>query len=106
MQRSAELLAPIERSVPYREAYSVPEVATLLGGASERWVWGLVEQGELPSFKLGGKRLVSRRNLTEFIERLCADEQQARDAAAGPRGHDAEVHLPATPTRHEFGAGA
>lgn len=92
MQRSAEVTAPIGESVPQREAYPIPEVAVLLGGASERWVWALVERGDLPSFKVGGRRLVRRADLLAYIDRLCADEQQARTAV--------------TSTRHEFGASA
>lgn len=61
----------------------MPEVAVLLGGSSERWVWSLVDRGDLPSFKIGGKRLVSRRALIAYLEQLAAQEQQARAAAAG-----------------------
>lgn len=93
MQRSAELTAPIGESVPHREAYPIPEVAVLLGGASERWVWALVERGELPSFKAGGRRLVRRADLLAYIDRLSADEQRARAAVTSS-------------TRHEFGASA
>ncbi len=81
-----------QQSVPYREAYSVPEVAQLLGGASKRWVDELIATGELPSVKIGGRRLVARADLLAFIERMRADERKARAAV--------------TPTRHEFGTTA
>lgn len=80
MQQSADRITQIEQSVPYREAYSVPEVAQLLGGASDRWVWTLVNNGALPAIRIGGRRLVPRADLLAFIEKLRADEQRARAA--------------------------
>lgn len=83
MHQSAGLTTQTEQSVPQREAYSVPEVAALLGGSSERWVWTLVNTGALPSFKAGGRRLVARTDLLAYIDGLRADELKAREAAAG-----------------------
>lgn len=94
MQPSAEAIAPTGQSIPHREAYPIPEVAVLLGGASERWVWALVERGELPSFKAGGRRLVRRTDLLAYIKGLRDDDQRAREAAT------------VTPIRHTFEATA
>lgn len=69
-------------SIPNRDAYPVPEVAVLLGGVGERFVWKLIATGELRSFKSGRLRLVARRDLDAFIDRLREDELQARAAAA------------------------
>lgn len=81
MQRSEVPNAPTGESIQYREVYQVPEVAVLLGGASERWVWSLVDRKVLPSVKIGGKRLIPRADLIAFIEGLREDERTAREAA-------------------------
>jgi excisionase family DNA binding protein len=83
MQRSTGTNAPPDRSeIPQRDAYPVPEVAALLGGVTPRYVWKLIDSGELPSFKVGARRLVARTDLDAYIARLRADEQRAREAAA------------------------
>jgi hypothetical protein len=82
MHQSAGSTTQAEQSIPYREAYTVPEIAVLLGGASERWVWTQVDTGELPSFKASGRRLVARADLLAYIDGLRADELKAREAAA------------------------
>lgn len=50
-------------------AYSVEDVADLLSVGRSKVVQ-LVSTGELPSVKLGGRRLVTRRDLDEFVEGL------------------------------------
>lgn len=62
------------------EAYDVPTVARKLGGITERTVWNLIAAKELPSFKAGRRRLVSRRALRGYIERQEAAELE--DVAA------------------------
>lgn len=68
-------------SIPQRDAYPVPEVAVLLGGVGERYVWKLIGTGELRSFKSGRLRLVARADLMAYIDELRQDELRAREAA-------------------------
>lgn len=81
MQRSEGRAAPINGSVTQRAAYQVPEVAILLGGVTERYVWRLISSGELQSFKVGRLRMVSREQIDTFISALEEDERKARAAA-------------------------
>ncbi len=81
MQRSEGATAPINGSVTQRAAYQVPEVAVLLGGVTERYVWRLISTGELKSFKVGRLRMVSREQIDQFIAGLEEDERKARAAA-------------------------
>lgn len=64
-----------------RRAYAVPEVAELLGGVTERFVWHLIEDGSLPSIKIGRRRLVPAEDLDAYIKGLRDDAQRAREAA-------------------------
>jgi excisionase family DNA binding protein len=69
--------------VPRRDAYQPAEVAELLGGVSERYVWKLISTGELRSFKSGARiRLVAKEDLKAYIDALREDELKAREAAA------------------------
>lgn len=68
--------------IPRRVAYSVPEVAELLGGVTERYVWTLLSRNELTSVKIGGRRLVPADDLTAFVEKLKEQERLARLAVA------------------------
>jgi excisionase family DNA binding protein len=61
-------------AVPERLAYSVPEVAQLLG-TTERYVWTLVETERIKSFKIGRLRKVSAEALRNFVR---AAEQATR----------------------------
>lgn len=81
MHQSKVTDAPSKRSIPRREAYPVPEVAVLLGGVSVRYVWKIVDTGELPSFKTGERRLVAHDDLRAYIAALREDELKAREAA-------------------------
>lgn len=94
MQRSEITGTPTDGSIPRREAYPVPEIAVLLGDVSVRYVWKIVDTGELPSFKSGGRRLVAAADLKAYIEGLRDDDQRAREAAT------------VTPIRHTFEATA
>lgn len=58
-------------SVPRREAYPVREAAELLG-IHERTVWKLVKAGDLESFMVGRRRLVSAVAIHQFIEKQTA----------------------------------
>ncbi|MBM7083632.1 DNA-binding protein [Micromonospora humidisoli] len=86
MNRSERVQTPARRSdeIPGRLAYSVPEVAVLLGGVTERYVWKLIDGGTGPlrSFLLGKRRVVYYEDLDTFVRELREDEQRARSAAA------------------------
>lgn len=73
---------PADGGIPRRAAYPVPEVAVLLGGVTERYVWTLLSRNELTSVKIGGRRLVPAEDLEAFIARLREEERQARAAAS------------------------
>lgn len=47
-------------------SYSVRNAAPLIG-VSERRMWDLVKEGKVRSFMDGGRRLVSRRALEEYV---------------------------------------
>jgi excisionase family DNA binding protein len=46
--------------------YSVSEAAQILG-ISERHAWKSVRQGDLPSFRLGGRVLIPRARLQDLL---------------------------------------
>lgn len=50
-------------------SYSVPEVCRHLGGVARSYANELIASGELPSFKLGRRRLVAHDDLVAFIDR-------------------------------------
>ena len=50
-------------------AYSVEDVAELLSVGRSKVVQ-MVSSGELASIKLGGRRLITRQDLNEFVEGL------------------------------------
>jgi excisionase family DNA binding protein len=49
-----------------RMAFSVAEVAGFMG-ISSRTVWNLIKSGELPSFRVGARVLMSKSALEQFI---------------------------------------
>ncbi len=49
---------------------SLDRVAEILGGVSLRNLKGRIASGELPSVKLGARRMVRQRDLREYIENL------------------------------------
>lgn len=59
-----------------RLAYSPAESARLIG-ASRSTLYPLITSGEIPSFKIGRRRLVTRQSLVEFLQR----SQEANVAA-------------------------
>ena len=70
MHESATVITRMDASDdPGQLAYTIPHAAHLLD-MSPRKVWALVHSGEIPSFKIGKARRVSRRALVEYIERL------------------------------------
>lgn len=83
MHRSEIADPPTDRSeIPTRLVYTVPEVAVLLGGVTERYVWKLISAGELNALKIGKRRVVERQALDTFIAKLREDELLARAAAS------------------------
>jgi uncharacterized membrane protein YgcG len=69
--------------IPNRLVHPVPEVAVLLGGVTERYVWTLISTGALQSMTLGRRRVVAREDIDAFLLHLREQEQVARAAAAG-----------------------
>ena len=55
--------------IPLRLQYGPKEAATLLG-ISERKVYQLIDDGRLKSYRLDGKRFVSRTTLKHFVAEL------------------------------------
>ena len=60
-------LVPIEPE-PGRLAVSIPEAAWLMN-IGVPLVWRLVAKGELPSFKVGRRRLIARAAIEELVAR-------------------------------------
>jgi excisionase family DNA binding protein len=81
MHRSEINTAPARESIPAREAYPVPEVAVLMGGVTPRFVWTLISTGELPSIKIGNRRLVAHDDIKAYIRALREDGMRARTEA-------------------------
>lgn len=46
--------------------YTVPEVIQLTG-LSRTTIWGHIRTGRLPSVKIGGRRLIAKRDLQLFV---------------------------------------
>ena len=63
--------------------YSVAEAAEILGLGETR-LKELLRTGELRSFKVGSRRLVSARAINEYVERMEALEADYLDATTGP----------------------
>jgi excisionase family DNA binding protein len=70
MARAAEV--PVEPE-PGRMALSVPESAYVFS-VSVHHVWRLIATGELASFKMGRRRLISRAAIDAYIAELEAAE--------------------------------
>lgn len=60
-----------------KPAYEVPEVRIALGNISHQKVYDLFNSGELRSFKIGRRRLVSHDALMEFIRNREAASKSA-----------------------------
>lgn len=54
--------------VPRRLVYGVDEVAALIGGVSRRTAYRRMTGGEIPSFMLGGTRVVAHDDLMAYVE--------------------------------------
>lgn len=74
--RSGEVIAEVvSKDVP-RRAFKPSEVAEQLG-VSERYVYTLIETGELKAVKLAGRLSVLSEDLDAFIEVLKKEREQA-----------------------------
>lgn len=67
---------------------SVPQVATVLGLAAAT-AYRLIDTGEIPVHRFGGRRMVSAEDLARYIRaaRTVAGEALAADADPGDTGH-------------------
>lgn len=79
MHGSPQTLSADDRG-PGPLLHSVPKVAELLS-VTPRYVWLMIDRGELKSVKIGTRRLVPAEDLREFINRLREDEAQASATA-------------------------
>ena len=61
------------RPIPARLQYGVKESAQMLG-VSERTLASIISQNRIKSHKLGGRRMITRDNLTDFVEKLSSRE--------------------------------
>ncbi len=52
---------------PHRDAYSVREARELLGGISNRTIYGLIREGNLRTFCVGRRRFVSSEAIRDYI---------------------------------------
>lgn len=62
-----------------KPAYEIPDLRAALGNISHQTVYDLFNSGELQSFKIGRRRLVSHEALTDFIRRR---EEAAKQKSA------------------------
>ena len=72
LERNA-LLAPIERTNHLPGLVSVNGAAKVLSLSAD-YVWKLVYAGELPSLKVGKRRLIRRSDISAFIDRKAQAE--------------------------------
>lgn len=63
-----------------KPAYETPEARAALGNISHQKLYDLMNSGELASFTIGRRRLVSHEALMEFIRKR--EEQCAAKSAA------------------------
>lgn len=61
----------------HQMAYTVPQVAEVLGGLSVSFVYRVIRDGKLPSKKLAGRIIVSRTALQEFLDSPDKDVEEA-----------------------------
>jgi excisionase family DNA binding protein len=57
--------------VPVMEVFTVDEVALKIK-KGRTWTWGLVRSGDLESFMIGGRRVVSADALDAYLKRTMA----------------------------------
>jgi excisionase family DNA binding protein len=79
--RTGEVIAEVVGKDVPRRAFKPSEVATQLG-VSERYVYTLIETGELKSVPLAGRKQVLAEDLDAFIEVLKAEREKALRGAS------------------------
>lgn len=73
---------PEPGKIPQRLIYDLGDVATLLGGVTQRYVEQLVAEGVLPSVKLGRRRMVEHDALLAFVAELREAHATASESVA------------------------
>ncbi len=67
--------------VPERLVYSVDEAADLLG-IGRTFMYHLVANGEIESFKIGNRRKIPRDAISQYIDRLRAEQLSGEEPRA------------------------
>lgn len=78
--RTGEVIAEVVAKDGPRRAFKPSEVADRLG-VSKRYVYTLIETGELKAVKLAGRMSVLSEDLDAFIEVLKKEREKAQGAA-------------------------
>lgn len=58
--------------------YTVDETAQILR-KGRTWTWNLVRSGEIRSFKIGARRVISQDAVDEYLQRVMDDSEAAPD---------------------------
>ena len=69
--------------------YSVTEAAQALG-VSRRTMYDLINREDFPTLKVGGRRLISRELLAEWVRTKAGKQNKATPGTANTRGGKAE----------------
>lgn len=70
-------------------AYSVTEAAQALG-VSRRTMYDLIHREDFPTLKVGGRRLISRELLAEWVREQAGGQKEAAPGAADTKNGRAE----------------
>lgn len=65
---------------PQRHAYSIDQAREALGGLGRGTIYSLISTGELRTFRLRNRRLISFEALAEFVRRREMVEQSGQDS--------------------------
>jgi len=60
-----------------RKAYTVKDARSQMGGVSQAFFYKIMKGGEIKTFKMGGRRLVSAGAIDEYIKQQEQKEQGA-----------------------------
>jgi hypothetical protein len=63
--------------------WSPEDVARKLGGLSRRYVYTLMDRGDLDTVPIGRRRMVPDTSLRAYVDRLHAEAKALREAKAG-----------------------
>jgi excisionase family DNA binding protein len=69
----------VEPQMSGRLLYTIEGARQMLGGLARSYVYELLARGAIRSVKIGRRRMIARRDLEEFVERLreCGGEGAA-----------------------------